>query len=158
MPDYLKTPLFAQLPPTFVTQNFTLLFLFFFALTLGIRLWLKLRHIRFVAANKEEASMSLFIGDAGGINRNFGVADLMLINDHINLLGMAGANPLIMIHDHAELASLLGTVASAFGIAQTQSISEFFMSGSMAKVLTLSLIVLILMLRPQGLFASKVRR
>ena len=55
-------------------------------------------------------------------------------------------------------ASLLGTVASAFGIAQTQSISEFFISGSMAKVLTLSLIVLILMMRPQGLFASKVRR
>lgn len=55
-------------------------------------------------------------------------------------------------------ASLLGTVASAFGIAQTQSISEFFMTGSMAKVLTLSLIVLILMARPQGLFAVKVRR
>ncbi len=55
-------------------------------------------------------------------------------------------------------ASLLGTVVSAFGIAQTQSISEFFMAGSMAKVLTLSLIVLILMVRPQGLFASKVRR
>jgi urea transport system permease protein len=55
-------------------------------------------------------------------------------------------------------ASLLGTVVSAFGIAQTQSISEFFLSGSNAKVLTLSMIVLILMLRPQGLFASKVRR
>jgi urea transport system permease protein len=55
-------------------------------------------------------------------------------------------------------ASLLGTVVSAFGIAQTQSISEFFLSGSMAKVLTLSLIVLILMMRPQGLFATKVRR
>jgi urea transport system permease protein len=55
-------------------------------------------------------------------------------------------------------ASLLGTVVSAFGIAQTQSISEFFLHGSMAKVLTLSLIVVILMMRPQGLFASKVRR
>ena len=55
-------------------------------------------------------------------------------------------------------ASLLGTVVSAFGISQTQSISEFFMTGSMAKVLTLSLIVLVLMVRPQGLFASKVRR
>jgi urea transport system permease protein len=55
-------------------------------------------------------------------------------------------------------ASLLGTVVSAFGIAQTQSITEFFLHGSMAKVLTLSLIVLILMIRPQGLFASKVRR
>lgn len=55
-------------------------------------------------------------------------------------------------------ASLLGTVASAFGIAQTQSIAEFFITGSMAKVLTLSLIVVILMIRPQGLFAIKVRR
>jgi urea transport system permease protein len=55
-------------------------------------------------------------------------------------------------------ASLLGTVVSAFGIAQTQSAAEFFMTGSMAKMLTLSLIVLILMVRPQGLFASKVRR
>jgi urea transport system permease protein len=55
-------------------------------------------------------------------------------------------------------ASLLGTVVSAFGIAQTQSITEFFLAGSMAKVITLSLIVLILMARPQGLFASKIRR
>lgn len=55
-------------------------------------------------------------------------------------------------------ASLLGTVVSAFGIAQTQSIAEFFLSGSMAKVITLSLVVVILMIRPQGLFASKVRR
>lgn len=55
-------------------------------------------------------------------------------------------------------ASLLGTVVSAFAIAQTQSITEFFLAGSMAKMITLSLIVLILMMRPQGLFASKVRR
>jgi urea transport system permease protein len=55
-------------------------------------------------------------------------------------------------------ASLLGTVVSAFGIAQTQSIAEFFMTGSMAKVLTLTMIVAILMIRPQGLFAPKVRR
>ena len=34
----------------------------------------------------------------------------------------------------------------------------FFLTGSMANVLTLSMIVLILMIRPQGLFASKVRR
>ena len=55
-------------------------------------------------------------------------------------------------------ASLLGTVASAFGIAQTQSITEFFLTGSMAKVLTLLAIITILMIRPQGLFALKVRR
>lgn len=32
---------------------------------------------------------------AGGINRNFNIADVMLINDHINFIGMAGNNPLI---------------------------------------------------------------
>jgi urea transport system permease protein len=55
-------------------------------------------------------------------------------------------------------ASLLGTVASAFGIAQTQSITEFFLTGSMAKVVTLLAIVTILMIRPQGLFALKGER
>ncbi|SAI29772.1 branched chain amino acid ABC transporter permease [Bordetella ansorpii] len=55
-------------------------------------------------------------------------------------------------------ASLLGTIASAFVIAQTQSVSEFFMTGSMAKVLTLSAVVVILMLRPRGLFSIKVRK
>jgi purine-nucleoside phosphorylase len=31
---------------------------------------------------------------AGGINQGFRAADLMLITDHINLVGMAGTNPL----------------------------------------------------------------
>ena len=55
-------------------------------------------------------------------------------------------------------ASLLGTIASAFSISQAQSIMEFFLSGSMAKVLTLLTVVGILMLRPQGLFALKLRK
>jgi len=54
-------------------------------------------------------------------------------------------------------ASLLGTIASAFGIAQAQSILEFFLEGTMGKVATLLCIVIVLMIRPQGLFASKVR-
>jgi len=55
-------------------------------------------------------------------------------------------------------ASLFGTIASAFAISQAQSAMEFFMSGSMAKVLTLLTVVGILMLRPQGLFTLKIRR
>jgi urea transport system permease protein len=54
--------------------------------------------------------------------------------------------------------SLLGTIASAFTISQAQSTMEFFLSGSMAKVLTLLFVVGILMIRPQGLFVLKVRR
>ena len=54
--------------------------------------------------------------------------------------------------------SLVGTIASAFSIAQAQSTTEFFLTGSMAKVITLSAVILILMLRPQGLFAAKLRK
>lgn len=54
--------------------------------------------------------------------------------------------------------SLIGTIASAFSIAQTQSTAEFFLTGSMAKVLTLSAVIVILMLRPQGLFSVRVRK
>lgn len=55
-------------------------------------------------------------------------------------------------------ASLMGTIASAFGIAQAQSVLQFFMSSSMGKVATLLTIVIILMMRPEGLFAAKVRK
>ena len=34
---------------------------------------------------------------AGGLNRNFRVGDLMVIADHINLLGMSGNNPLVTV-------------------------------------------------------------
>jgi urea transport system permease protein len=54
--------------------------------------------------------------------------------------------------------SLLGTIASAFTISQSQSTLEFFMSGSIAKVTTLLIVIALLMLRPQGLFVLKVRR
>jgi len=63
---------------------------------------------------------------------------------------------LIVVFGGAQ--SLLGTIASAFTISQTQSTLEFFLSGSMASVITLLLVVGILMLRPQGLFVLKVRR
>ena len=55
-------------------------------------------------------------------------------------------------------SNLLGTVAAAFTISQAQSTMEFFLSGSAARVLTLLTVVIILMLRPQGLFTLKIRR
>ena len=54
--------------------------------------------------------------------------------------------------------SLMGTFASAFVIAQAQSILGFFLSGAMAKVLTLVSVVIILMIRPEGLFSIRVRK
>jgi urea transport system permease protein len=55
-------------------------------------------------------------------------------------------------------ASILGTVLSAFSIAQAQSILEFFLTGVLAKIFVLLGVIVLLMIRPQGLIASKVRR
>lgn len=63
---------------------------------------------------------------------------------------------LVVVFGGAE--SLIGTIASAFSIAQAQATTEFFMSGSMAKVLTLLAVILILLVRPEGLFSLRVRK
>jgi urea transport system permease protein len=55
------------------------------------------------------------------------------------------------------VASLLGTVLSAFSIAQAQSILEFFLTGVLAKIFVLLAVIVLLMIRPQGLIAAKVR-
>ncbi len=54
--------------------------------------------------------------------------------------------------------SILGAIASAFSIAQAQSILTFFLTNAMGKVVTLLVVIVILMLRPEGLFSSKVRK
>ena len=54
--------------------------------------------------------------------------------------------------------SLLGTILSSFLIAQMQSTLEFLLSGSMAKATILLLVIVVLYFRPNGLFASRVRR
>jgi len=54
--------------------------------------------------------------------------------------------------------SLLGTLLSAGIIGQLQSTFEFLMTGSMAKASILMLVIIALYFRPNGLFASKVRR
>lgn len=55
------------------------------------------------------------------------------------------------------VASLLGTAISGFTIAQSQTMLEFLMSGSMAKATILLLVITVLYFRPNGLFAVKSR-
>jgi len=43
----------------------------------------------------------LLTNAAGGLNRSYQVGDLMLLEDHVNLPGMAGANPLMGPNDDA---------------------------------------------------------
>ena len=54
--------------------------------------------------------------------------------------------------------SLLGTIMSAAIIGQLQTWLEFYLSGSMARAGILLLVILVLYFRPNGLFATKVRR
>ncbi|MBK8017182.1 MAG: urea ABC transporter permease subunit UrtB [Betaproteobacteria bacterium] len=54
--------------------------------------------------------------------------------------------------------SLLGTISSAFIIGQMQSWFEYGISGSMARASILLLVIVVLYFRPNGLFATKVRR
>lgn len=53
--------------------------------------------------------------------------------------------------------SLIGTALSGFTIAQSQSWLEYLMSGSMAKATILLLVILVLYMRPNGLFATRSR-
>ena len=53
--------------------------------------------------------------------------------------------------------SLLGTAMSGFAIAETQTVLEYLMSGSMARVSILALVIVELYFRPQGLFARRTR-
>jgi urea transport system permease protein len=55
------------------------------------------------------------------------------------------------------ISSLIGTAASGFVIAQSQTTLEYLMSGSMAKVSIMLLLIVVLYFRPNGLFVSKVR-
>jgi len=54
--------------------------------------------------------------------------------------------------------SLLGTISSAFLIGQMQSWLEYGIGGSMGRAGILLLVIVVLYFRPNGLFATKVRR
>lgn len=73
---------------------------------------------------------------AGGLNKDFRAGDIMLLNDHINLLGMSGHSPLTgpndenigprflgMVHTYdAALRSLAKKVAADNGIAMHEGV------------------------------------
>ncbi|PWK37244.1 urea ABC transporter permease subunit UrtB [Cupriavidus plantarum] len=148
--------------------------LFVMALTLGVAglVWLALYRSRW-GLRVRATTLNRPMANAAGINTKR--TDRVTFAIGCGIAGVAGAafttigstGPTsgalyivdsFLVVTFGGAGSLAGTVASAFGIAQTQSITEFFMTGSMARVTTLLLIVTILMIRPQGLFAPAVRR
>ena len=124
------------------------------------------KHVRAVVSNREMA---------GAVGINTGLVDRMTFAIGCGIAGIAGS-AFTMISSTAPDAgqhyivdtflvvvfggasSLFGTIAAAFTISQAQSTLEFFITGSMAKVVTLLTVIGILMIRPQGLFSNKIRK
>ena len=124
------------------------------------------KHVRAVVQNREMA---------GAVGINTARTDRMTFAIGCGIAGIAGS-AFTMISSTAPDAgqhyivdtflvvvfggagSLFGTIVSAFTISQLQSTLEFFITGSMAKVWTLLIVIGILMIRPQGLSALKIRR
>ena len=147
-----------------VVMFITILVTVFVMFTMLRSVWGK--HVRAVVQNREMA---------GAVGINTAHTDRMTFAIGCGIAGIAGS-AFTMISSTAPDAgqhyivdtflvvvfggagSLLGTVLSAFTISQTQSTLEFFITGSMAKVWTLLIVIGVLMIRPQGLFALKIRR
>ncbi len=112
---------------------------------------------------------------AGAVGINTRMADRMTFALGCGIAGVAGAafttigsvSPsagslyivdTFMVVVLGGAGSIVGTILAAFGIAQAQSILEFFLSGVLAKVFVLLAVVVFLMIRPQGLVAGKIRK
>ncbi|MDZ4764636.1 MAG: purine-nucleoside phosphorylase [Chloroflexota bacterium] len=66
------------------------------------------------------AEILIVTNAAGGINKDFAVGDVMLINDHLNFVGLAGHNPLMGPNDEAFGARFISTTqAYDRALAQT---------------------------------------
>lgn len=148
---------FADFAGTVVITAFTAWLIYFSAW--GIK-------VRAVVLNRQMAS-AVGINTAQVDSRTFalGCGIAGIAGSAFTMIGSTGPTAgqqyivdtfLVVVFGGAQ--SLLGTLASAFAISQSQSTLEFFLSGSMAKVITLLIVVGILLLRPQGLFANRVRR
>lgn len=124
------------------------------------------RQVRAVVSNREMAgAVGIDTGHTDRLTFGIGCGVAGVAGSAFTMIGSTGPTSgqlyivdtfLVVVFGGA--ASLLGTVASAFSISQTQSVLEFFLSGSMAKVLVLLVVIAILMMRPQGLFDFKVRK
>lgn len=69
---------------------------------------------------------------AGGVNQSFAVGDLMLIEDHINFVGMSGFNPLVGPNQEA-----FGTRFPPMNRAYTKSLRDLASQVAQAQGLTL---------------------
>lgn len=147
--------------------------IFIVALTLIVALFVYLLFFRTrVGLRARAVTQHRAMSSAVGINT--GRVDATIFALGAGLAGIAGAvftmigstNPgtgqayvvdAFVVVVFGGVASLAGTVASSFTIAQFQTVLEYLTSNTMAKVAVLALVVFALYLRPSGLFSPKTR-
>lgn len=159
-------------PVTGIQLPLNRLFIIGLTLLVGIALYLALFRSRWglkIRAVTQNRAMS----GAAGINTDRVDATTFAVGS--GLAGIAGSvftmigstNPLtgqlyivdsFIVVVFGGVQTLLGTFLSAFVIAQSQTTLEFILSGSMAKVTILLMVVAVLYFRPNGLFSTKVRQ
>ena len=148
------------------------LFIVGLTLLVSVVLYLALYRTRW-GLNVRAVTQNRAMSGAAGINTNR--VDAMTFAVGCGLAGIAGSvftmvgstNPLtgqlyivdsFIVVVFGGVQTLLGTFLSAFVLSQAQTMLEFALSGSMARVCILLLVVVVLYFRPNGLFASKVRQ
>lgn len=148
------------------------LFIVGLTLLVSVVLYLALYRTRW-GLNVRAVTQNRAMSGAAGINTNR--VDAMTFAVGCGLAGIAGSvftmvgstNPLtgqlyivdsFIVVVFGGVQTLLGTFLSAFVLSQAQTLLEFALSGSMARVCILLLVVVVLYFRPNGLFASKVRQ
>ena len=148
------------------------LFIVGLTVLVSIVLYLALYRTRW-GLNVRAVTQNRAMSGAAGINTNR--VDAMTFAVGSGLAGIAGSvftmigstNPLtgqlyivdsFIVVVFGGVQTLLGTFMSAFVLSQAQTMLEFTLSGSMARVCILLLVVVVLYFRPNGLFASKVRQ
>lgn len=168
LPDWLSGA-WAATPNLLLPLN--RIFIIALTLAVGIGVYLLLTKTRF-GLRARAVTQNRAMSSAVGINTDR--VDALTFALGSGLAGIAGAaftligstNPgtgqlyivdSFIVVVFGGVATLFGTYASGFVIAQAQTFFENLMTGSMARVSILLLVIVVLYFRPNGLFSSKVR-
>ena len=170
---YLEIPSYMAESMSLFGQQVSIyrVFIFLFAITIFILAWLIIYKTKFgmklraVTQNKDMAScFGVNSGAVYSATFAFGTGIAALAGAFIAPLKSIspdmGTNYIIdafMVVVLGGVESLIGTAASSFIIGETSSFIASFSNDTLAKALVLVITILILRIKPQGLFTRKIR-
>ena len=171
--QYLKIPTFMAESMDMFGQQVPIyrVFIFLFAIAIFVLAWFIIFRTRFgiqlraVTQNKD-------IAGCFGINSGFVYSATFAFGTGVAALAGAFVAPLksispdmgtnyiidaFMVVVLGGVESLIGTAASSFSIGESSSFLASFSNDTLAKALVLLIIILILRVKPEGLFTRKIR-